>query len=66
MPVVVGKFRASTVQTLRDTGCTGVVVSQSLVSEQDMTGTHYTCLLIDGTVRRFSLARVKIRLTTRG
>ncbi len=51
MPVVTGKLGAIVVQTLRDTGCTGVVVRQSLVSEQDITGTHYTCVLIDGTVR---------------
>ncbi len=25
-----------------------------------MTGTHYTCVLIDGTVRRFPLERVKV------
>ena len=45
---------------LRDSGCEGVVVKTSLVPEKSMTGQYKTCVLIDGTIRRFPVAMIEI------
>ena len=45
---------------LRDTGCEGVVVKTSLVPQKSMTGEYKTCMLIDGTIRRFPVAMIEI------
>ena len=60
MPVVKGKLNAHVVDTLRDTGCSGVVVKRSLVSNEMLTGESHICFLIDGTARRFPVAVVHI------
>ncbi len=41
----------------------GVVVRQTLVSDQGMMATHYTRVLIDGTVRRVSFGKSQSRYT---
>ena len=38
MPVVKGRVREKTVDVLRDTGCSGVVVKKDLVGEDQLTG----------------------------
>ena len=45
---------------LRDSGCEGVVVKTSLVPQNSMTGQYKTCVLIDGTIRRFPVAMIEI------
>jgi len=44
----------------RDTGSTTCVVKRSLVEAEQMTGSHELCMLIDGVVKRFPTAIVKI------
>ncbi|XP_072020266.1 uncharacterized protein [Amphiura filiformis] len=48
------------VQVLRDSGCGGIVIKSSLVSEEQYTGETEKCYLIDMTVREFPLARISI------
>ena len=60
MPVVKGKVGETVVDVLRDTGCTGVVVQQSLVNESDMTGKQHICMLVDGSIRKVPSARIHI------
>ena len=45
---------------MRDSGCDGVVIKQSLVEESQFTGKTKTCLLIDRTVRRFPIAVIDV------
>ena len=47
MPVVKGKVGEKSVDVLRDTGCSGVVVKKCLVGEDQFTGDFNVMLLID-------------------
>ena len=49
------------VKALIDLGCSSVVVRRDLVSQERMTGSSKYCVLFDGTVRKFPVAKVKIR-----
>lgn len=60
MPVTEGRVGDHKIKVLRDTGCTGVVVRESLVKKSQLTGEHKTCVLIDGTVRRFPVAEIEV------
>ena len=60
LPVVDGRIGSKKVAVLRDTGCSGVVVKKSLVTSDQFTGNYRQCVLIDGTVRQFPVARVHI------
>ena len=46
MPVTKGMVGKHTVDALRDTGCSGVVVSRELVVDSQLTGGH--CMLTTG------------------
>ena len=48
-------------KALRDSGCSSVVVRRDLVSQERMTGSSKYCVLLDGTVRKFPVAKVEIR-----
>ena len=48
------------VKMLRDTGCEGVVVKAALVPQSAMTGQYKTCMLIDGTIRKFPIAEIEV------
>jgi hypothetical protein len=52
MPVLQGYLGKQTVAILRDTGCSGVIVRRNLVREDQLTGRHKLCVLIDGTIRK--------------
>ena len=56
----VGKVNGKSVQVMRDTGCTSIVVKSSLVNEDQYTGSYRVCKLIDGTVRRFPLVFIQV------
>ena len=56
----VGSVNGHKVKVMRDTGSTTCVVKRSLVEAEQMTGTHELCMLIDGVVKRFPTAIVKI------
>ena len=49
MTVVKGRVGVKTVDFLIDTGCSGIVVKKSLVSEDQFTGDFNVMLLIDNT-----------------
>ena len=57
MPVTEGYVGKTKVETLRDTGCSGVVVRTSLVRESQFTGETVCCILMDSTVRTYPLAQ---------
>ncbi|XP_072164915.1 uncharacterized protein [Diadema setosum] len=60
MPVVEGHANGKPVQVLRDSGCSTAVIRTELVQPQQMTDEWRTCILIDGTTRRFQVARVRV------
>ena len=60
MAVVKGKIGDKTVDVLRDTGCSSVVVKKELVSEEHYTGDFNCMLLIYNTVRKVPIARITI------
>ena len=60
MPVVKGKIGDKTVDVLRDTGCSGIVVKKELVSKEQYTGDFNCMLLIYNTVRKVPIARITI------
>ena len=60
MPVLKGRVGCKTVDVLRDTGCSGVVVKKDLVSEDQYTGESSSMLLIDNTVRKVQNAKISV------
>ena len=52
MPVVKGRVGEKSVDVLRDTGCSGIVVKRDLVSEDQFTGDFNVMLLIDNMARK--------------
>ena len=60
MPVVEGRVNGKPVQVLRDSGCSTAVIRTELVQPQQMTDEWRNCILIDGTTRRFQMARVSV------
>ncbi|XP_072166079.1 uncharacterized protein [Diadema setosum] len=53
-------FHNTPVSDLRDTGCSTCVVKEKLVRNDQLTGQHQAVRLIDGTVRRFPVAKVAV------
>ena len=49
MPVVKGMVGTHTVNALRDTGCSGVVVQKKFVNDDQYTGKYCYMILIDNT-----------------
>ena len=60
MPISDGYVGNHQVEVLRDSGCSGVVVNRSLVSQNQLTGRNIECVLIDGTVRKVPEAYINI------
>ena len=60
IPVVKGRVGEKTVDILRDTGCSGIVVKKNLVSEDQFTGDFNVMLLIDNTARKVPIARITV------
>ena len=63
MPVCDGVLTSSNdakVKVLRDTGCSSVAVRRSLVKPEQLTGKDHMCVLIDGTQRRFKMAKIQV------
>ena len=58
MPVGEGRVGHQPVEVLRDSGCSGVIVRRRLISDEQLTGEQRGCVLIDGTVRKFPVARI--------
>ena len=60
MPLKEGKVDGMIVKVYRDTGCSGVVVRKNLVKPHQYTGQICTCFLIDGTERKYPVAKINI------
>ena len=60
MPMTNGFVGNTIVYTLRDTGCSGVVVRRDLVNGDQMMNYNELCTLLDGTILRVPVARVYI------
>ena len=59
-PVCQGMVNGQRVQVLRDSGCSTVVVRRNLVLEEQFTGEHRTCVLIDGPARKYQVAIINV------
>ena len=57
MPFLKGRVGESSIDVLRDTGCSGIVVKKDLVSEDQFTGDFNVMLLIDSTARKVPIAK---------
>ncbi|KAK3711512.1 hypothetical protein QZH41_016430, partial [Actinostola sp. cb2023] len=60
MPVVKGKIGETIVDTLRDTGCSGVVVKREFDKDEQLTGKFGYMMLIDNTVREVPVALITV------
>ena len=62
MPVVKSKVGEKSVDVLRDTGCSGIVVKRDLLSEDQFTGDLHVhvMLLIDNTARKGPIAKIDV------
>ena len=60
MPVMKGRVGEKSVDVLRDTGCSGIVVKTDLVSEDQFTDDFNVMLLTDNTARKVPIAKIDI------
>ena len=60
MPLAMGHVNGHRVQTLRDTGCSGVVIRESLVDSKQITKLKRTCVLLDGSKIDAKVARLVV------
>ena len=60
MPTKEGYLSGKCVTVLRDTGCSTVVVRKDLINPDQLTGKSQSCVLVDGTVKTFPIAKVYI------
>ena len=60
MPVYDGLVNGEKVRFLQDTGCSTAVVRESLVQREQYTGKSSWCVLMDGTIKKCSLANIQV------
>ena len=60
MPVTKGRVGQHSVQALRDTGCSGIVVKEKFVDKQQYTGAIVVIRLADNTFRKAPVARIHV------
>ena len=60
MPVARGLVNGESVDVLRDSGCSTAVVREDLVKPEQRTMEERTCILIDGSTKKFKVARVSV------
>ena len=60
MPIVEGRVGNTKVQTLRDTGCSGVIIKQQFVREDQYTREYGFIQLVNNTIRIVPIAHVEI------
>ena len=58
MPVVKGRVGEKSVDVLRDTGCSRIIVKRDLVSEDQFTGDFNVMLRVDNTAREVPIAKI--------
>ena len=59
-PVLSGKVRGKKVEVLRDTGCSGVIITRELVDETDFTGEMGHIMTVESTIKRAPMAEVEV------
>ena len=60
MPVKEGRIGNTTVRVLRDSGCSGVLVSQQFVKPAQYTGTYSYMMMADASVRKLPNAKIVV------
>jgi hypothetical protein len=60
MPVTKGLVGDTMVDMLRDTGCSGVVVSRSMINDDQLLNKTERCMLIDGSILKVPMAQIDI------
>ena len=60
MKTIQGVMGNEMVSVLHDTGCTGVIVKQSLVSSEALTGKMHSCMMVDRTTLQLPEAKVSL------
>lgn len=60
MPVREGNVGERNVLVLRDSGLNSVLLKDSLVKSEEMTGKAVNCVMADGSRRMFPLAWIKV------
>ena len=60
MPTCDGLLSGKQVVVMRDSGSSCTVVREGLVSKTSLTGETKACVLIDGTIRKFPVARIDV------
>src|SRR5260221_152788 len=60
IPTARGEINGKMGRVLRDTGATCIVVKQSFVDKQQYTGEEELCIFIDGTTKRFPVAKIHL------
>ena len=60
MPVTTGRVNGYTVNTLRDSGCSGIIVKQKFVSEDQFTGKIGYMILVDNTLKQAPFAMINV------
>ena len=60
LPVLSNKVGGKEVEMLRDTECSGVIIRRELVDEADFTGKMGHIMTVDRTLKRASMAKVKV------
>ena len=60
LPVLKGKVKGKSLEVLRDTGCSGVIVKKELVDDEEFTGEVGHIMTIDRALKRSPMARMKV------
>ena len=60
MKTLKGLMGEKMIDVLRDTGCTGVIIKQSLVSTELLTGKVHTCMMVDRSTLQLPEAKVSL------
>ena len=60
LPLVTGKVGGKSVKVLRDTGCTGVIVKEDLVSQDQLCGTYEYAMAFDRSVIRAPITKIRV------
>ena len=60
LPVLSGKVGSKKVEVLRDTGCSGVIITRESVDEMDFTGEMRHIMTVDRTIKRAPMAKVEV------
>ena len=60
MPLRKGRIGGEVVETLRDTGCSGVIVKKKFVRDDQYTGDYSYMMLIDCSVQKVPMVKIHV------